>query len=93
MKWFNLGLQLLPRDSKYETELNTIEADTKNDAETCCRKMFSKWLSTDELANWDKLINALKIVQLNSLAKDIERMLQRGECSMLHNYLITLICM
>ena len=72
--WFNLGLQLL--DPKYEAELNTIEADTRNDAATSCRKMFSKWLSTDELASWDKLINALKIVQLNNAANDIEQLLQ-----------------
>ena len=75
--WFSLGLQLL--DPKYENELDTIEADTRNDATTSCRKMFSKWLNTDELASWDKLIKALRIVQLNNVANDIEQLLLQGE--------------
>ena len=76
-KWYELGLMLL--DPKYENELNTIEADTRNDAATCCRKMFSKWLNTDQLASWDKLIKALRIVQLNNVASDIEQLLLQGE--------------
>ena len=76
-KWYDLGLQLL--DPKYENELDTIEADTKNDAATCCRKMFRKWLNTDELASWDKLIKALRIVQLNNVASKIEQLLLQGE--------------
>ena len=77
-KWYNVGLEQL--DPKYENELNTIEADTRNDAATSCRKMFSKWLNTDELASWDKLIKALRIVQLNNIAKDVEQLLLQGEC-------------
>ena len=73
-EWYNLGLQLL--DPKYDNELNTIEADTRNDAATSCRKMFNKWLNTDQLASWDKLIKALRIVQLNNVASDIEQLLQ-----------------
>ena len=76
-KWFELGVELL--EPKYENELNTIEADTRNDAARCCRKMFSKWLYTDELASWDKLIKALRTVQLNNIASDIEQLLLRGE--------------
>ena len=77
-KWYNLGLHLL-EPKRAENELNTIEADTRNDAETCCRKMFSKWLNTDELASWDKLIKALRVVQLNNVASDIEQSLLQGE--------------
>ena len=77
--WFNLGLQLL--DPKYDSELNAFEADTRNDAATSCRKMFDKWLSTDELASWDKLIKALRIVQLNNVASDIEQLLLQSEHS------------
>ena len=73
-EWYNLGLQLL--DPKYENELNTIEVDTGNDVATCCRKMFSKWLNTDQLASWDQLIKALRIVQLNNVASDTEQLLQ-----------------
>ena len=75
-KWYELGVVLL--DPEYQNELNTIEADTRNDAATSCRKMFSKWLNTDELASWDKLIKALRIVQLNNVANDIERLLLQG---------------
>ena len=63
IKWFELGVVLL--DPKYQNELSTIETDTRNDAATSCRKMFSKWLNTDQLASWDKLIKALTIVQLS----------------------------
>ena len=76
-KWFEIGVVLL--DPKYQNELSTIEVDTRNDAATCCRKMFSKWLNTDELASWDKLINALRIVQLNNVAGHIEQLLLQGE--------------
>ena len=78
--WYNLGLQLL--DPKYENELNTIEAGTRNDAATSCRKMFSKWLNTDELASWDELIKALRVVQLNDVVNDIEQLLLQGEYHM-----------
>ena len=76
-KWYDIGLQLL--DPKYENELNAIEADARHDAATCCRKMFSKWLNTDGLANWDKLMKALGMVQLHCVAGDIEKLLLQGE--------------
>ena len=75
-EWYDLGLQLL--EPKYENELNAIEADTRNDTATCCRKMFSKWLNTDELASWNKLIRALRVVQLNNVASNIEQLLPQG---------------
>ena len=81
--WFDLGLQLL--DPKYENELNIIEAD-KDDTKTCCRKMFSKWLNTDKLASWDKVIEALTLIGLESVASDIEGMIKRGELHV-HNIL------
>jgi len=74
--WYDLGLQLL--DPKYANELDIIEADTKNDAKTCCRKMFSKWLKTDELARWDKLIEALALTGLNNVASNIKRLIGQG---------------
>ena len=83
-KWFILGLQLL--HPKYENDLNIIEADEKNDAEKSCRKMFSRWLNTDELASWDKLITALRNVELNGVARNIERLLLQGE------YITDMIC-
>ena len=76
-KWYDVGVVLL--DPKYQNELSIIEADTRNDVTTCCRKMFSKWLNTDELASWNKLVSALRIVQLNTVANDIEEFLLQGE--------------
>ena len=76
-RWYELGLVLL--DTKYHNELTIIEADVRSDAVTCCRKMFSKWLNTDELASWDKLIKAVRIVQLNNVSNDIEQLLLQGE--------------
>ena len=76
-RWYELRLVLL--DTKYHNELNIIEVDIRNDAVTCCRKMFSKWLNTDELASWDKLIKAVRIVQLNNVSSDVEQLLLQGE--------------
>ena len=76
-RWYELRLVLL--DTKYHNELNIIEVDIRNDAVTCCRKMFGKWLNTDELASWDKLIKAVRIVQLNNVASDVEQLLLQGE--------------
>ena len=66
-------------DPKYQNELTIIEADTRNDVVTCCRKMFSKWLNTDELASWDKLIGALRILQLGNVGSGIQQLLRQGE--------------
>ena len=72
-RWYDLGLQLL--DPKYENELNIIEAD-KDDIKTCCRKMFSKWLNTDKLASWDKVIEALTLIGLDNVASNIGQLLR-----------------
>ena len=73
-KWYDLGLQLL--DSNDENELNVIEAsDVQNDAKTCCRKMFSMWLNTDELASWQKVIEALGLIELDNVASKIKDLL------------------
>ena len=78
-KWYDLGLELL--ETKHERELNTIEKDSKVEgAKTCCRKMFSKWLETQsDNASWDQLIQAVKNIELNDVASDIEQLLLQGE--------------
>ena len=46
----------------------------------CCRKMFSKWSETQsDNASWDQLIQAVKNIELNNVASDIERLLLQGE--------------
>ena len=75
-RWYELGVVLL--DPKYENELTIIEADSGNDVVTCCRKMFSKWLNTDEHASWDKLIGALRILRLGNVGS-IQQLLRQGK--------------
>ena len=78
-KWYDLGLELL--ETKHERELDTIEKDSKVEgAKTCCRKMFSKWLETQsDNASWDQLIQAVKNIELNNVASDIEQLSLQGE--------------
>ena len=77
-RWYDLGLELL--ETKHERELDTIEKDSKAEgAKTCCRKMFSKWLETRDDASWDQLIQAVKNIEVNNVASDIEQLLLQGE--------------
>ena len=41
--------------------------------------MFSKWLNTDKLASWDKVIEALTLIGLDNVASNIGGMLKQGE--------------
>ena len=78
-RWYDLGLELL--ETKHERELDTIEKDSKVEGtKTCCRKMLSKWLeSQSDSASWDQLIQAIKNIELNNVANDIEQLLLQGE--------------
>ena len=65
-------------DSGY---LETIEAENPGNVADCCRQMFIKWLKTDKDASWKKLITEMQRpgVQLNALAEEINRKLQKGK--------------
>lgn len=76
-KWYELGVLLLNDTST--SVLDIIKADSKNDTTACCRNMFNKWLSTDKLASWDKLIKILKMIQLNTVASNVEDYLLQGK--------------
>jgi len=41
--------------------------------------MFSKWLETRDDASWDQLIEAMRTIELNSVASDVEQLLVQGE--------------
>ena len=42
--------------------------------------MLSKWLeSQSDSASWDQLIQAVKNIELNNVANDIEQLLLQGE--------------
>ena len=76
-RWYDLGLELL--ETKHERELDIIETNYRNDVITCCRKMFRKWLETRDDASWDQLIQAVKNIEVNNVASDIEQLLLQGE--------------
>ena len=85
IKWYDLGLELL--EDEYEGELETIHKDYKADgSKTCCQKMFSKWLETRDGASWDQLIEAMRTIELNNVARDIEQLLVQGECVLMIRY-------
>ena len=76
-KWYDLGLELL--DNEYAVELDTIREDYRNNIKTCCQKMFSKWLVTRDDASWDQLIEAMRTIELSSIASDVEQLLGQGQ--------------
>ena len=77
-KWYDLGLELL--DPKHERELEIIEKDYKMEGtKICCRKMLSKWLETGDDTSWDQLIEAVRAIQLNEVASNIEKLVIQGE--------------
>ena len=77
-KWYDLGLELL--DDEYDRELETIDNDYRNNgSKICCQKMFSKWLETRDDACWVQLIEALRTIELNSVASDVEQLLVQSE--------------
>ena len=69
--WNNLGLELLP---DAETELITISVQ-KNNVIDCCSSMFQLWIQRQPNASWKLLIEALKKINLNNLAAQVEGML------------------
>ena len=55
-------------------ELSTISCDHR-EIVSCCSRMFQLWLQRQPNASWKQLIEALKEVDLNHLATQIEGML------------------
>lgn len=81
LKWKALGEVLLHCGIVETGYLEITETDNPKDVVECCRKMFRKWLETDKDASWEQLIIALQSpgVQLNFLAEEIKKKLQKGE--------------
>ena len=73
VQWLDLGLELLePED---EGKLLTIKSNNPNTSE-CCREMFQLWLEKySNNATWLRLMQALREIDLNTLADKIEGML------------------
>ena len=70
--WHDLGLELLEQEDEetlYQIKINN------NDVKVCCKEMFQFWLRKCIDPTWNKLIEALKGIELNNLATKIEGML------------------
>ena len=68
--WYDLGIQLIPNDLR---QLDIIKKDNPADAKMCCTSMFKYWLEVDTAASWSKLVEALRNINKNQLAENIER--------------------
>ena len=77
-KWKDLGVQLLRRDQ--QNELNIVEADYQCNSRKCCNYVFEIWLNTTTCATWDLLIAALKSVDLNYFASELNERIRSLEC-------------
>ena len=65
--WKDLGTELLGSNNTLDV-INNNNCDIRN----CCSAMFQLWLDRQPTASWRKLIEALKQLQLNHLADQIE---------------------
>ena len=74
-------------DPPYSMELMCTIRENHEDISARCTATLIKWHERDVDAGWQKLITALKILQLNVVAKTVEQFLQ-GE---LRSYL-DMIC-
>ena len=70
--WKDLGRELMP---DAETELSTISVQHRSNVVDCCSSLFQLWLQRKSNASWKELLDALKKVNQNYLATQIEGML------------------
>ena len=67
--WYSLGLELgLPQDT-----LDVIEEDSGRNSNTCKRKMFSKWLLSNEDASYTSLVDALIAIDSKGVAEEVSQ--------------------
>lgn len=69
-KWFDLGLELVVSHKV----LKVIQADHRNDVETCCRLMFEKWLERTPDASWEQLVTALNNIGMKIAADVVSKL-------------------
>ena len=71
--WRDLGIQLMGQQSA--AKLDEIKVDKGGNVRLCCSAMFDLWRQKQPKANWSQLIIALKDIELDTLADDIEKLL------------------
>ena len=67
--WFQIGLELI----EDESEMNIIKANHKHDVKGALQDTFDLWLRTCESPTWQRVINALRKCEENSLAHELEK--------------------
>ena len=72
--WYELGLELF--DDKDVSLLDNIKANHPNNCEICCMEMFKLWRNKKPEGSWKKLLDALKHIHQNKLAKQLSDHLQ-----------------
>ena len=72
-KWRDLGIALMGQDAV--SGLDVIRTNHPNNVEERCSRMFSKWQQETTTASWEKLLDALKEVNLIQLASELEELL------------------
>ena len=72
--WKEFGIQLLRSDQT--NELDIIATNYPQDDVRCCNCVLEKWLETSPAATWDQLIKALKRIQLDCFASELEQKLE-----------------
>ena len=88
-KWRDLGIVLTGQGNA--TKLDVIKANN-GDVTQRCSEMLRLWRQTQPKANWDQLIRALKEVNLEALADEINKLLlpcveQQNDTGDLHVYM------
>ena len=79
IQWSDLGLELFnPEDDK---KIGIIEKNFKIEGvEKCCKEMFIEWLKySEDVANWDTLVKAIKKIGLEYEAGKIEKLLKSDD--------------
>ena len=73
----DLGRELLSKENYDALEVISNE---NNELRNCCSAMFRLWLERQpERAKWRQLVEALKKLQLNNLAGEIESKLMKPD--------------
>ena len=72
--WRDLGIELLGQGGI--AELDVIKANNVDNVTKCCSAMLTLWRQRQADAIWSQLIEALKQLKLNRVARDIENRLK-----------------
>ena len=67
--WYKLGVQLF--DDEDVPLLDNIKANHPNNCEICCMEMFKLWCNNKPEGSWEQLLDALKQIHQNKLAKQL----------------------